>query len=140
MKRTVVLVCATIGAILVSGARNFAQDQPEQTAQPRRIQPWTGTPEMALVAARSGATIPLSTYSILPSKENGNKKLTGTIVGTSPFSSPRSGSVINAVVVPLIFDIEGTIFDPTTPNACDSGYSAITRFNLVGPACPQSQF
>lgn len=95
-----------------------------------------GTAEDAVFASRSGATIPLSTYSIAPTKVKGKKPLTGTLVGTSPFASSLSGSTINAVVVPVIFNIGGTVFDPTAPNSCDSGYSAVNRFNaspLVTP-------
>ena len=117
-------------AILAVATRNFAQERPERLVSAHAAKPWTGgTAEDAVFASRSGATIPLSTYSIAPTKVKGKKPLTGTLVGTSPFASSLSGSTINAVVVPVIFNIGGTVFDPTAPNSCDSGYSAVNRFN-----------
>ncbi len=132
-----VSVGIAVCAILAVATKNFAQDRPERLIPKYGREPWTGgTPDDALAAARSGATIPLSTYSISPTKVKEKKLLTGTIVGTSPFATPLSGVTINAVVVPLIFDIAGTIFDPNAPNSCDSGISAVSRFNaspLVQP-------
>ena len=137
-------VCAGIAvcAILAIATRNFAQDAGRQFPDKRvpskyAVKPWTdGTPEDAAFAARTGTTIPLSTYSFSPTKAKEKKPLTGTLVGTSPFASSLSGSTINAVLVPVIFNIGGTVFDPTAPNNCDSGYSAVNRFNaspLVQP-------
>ena len=127
-------ICAFTGfavcVILAVATQNFAQNPPEQSPSNHGVQPWTGTTEDALFAARAATTIPLSTYSIVPTKVTRKKPFTGTIVGTDPFSSTLSGVTINAVVVPMIFDIGGTIFDPTAPYSCDSGYSAVTRFNL----------
>ena len=116
--RYTVVVCAITAA-------QFAQAQAG-----RDIERWNGTAEQAIFASKSGATIPLSTYSIVPTKVNQKKPSTGTLVGGNPFSTPPTGSVVNAVIVPMIFNIGGTVFDPTAPNSCDSGYSAISRFNL----------
>jgi hypothetical protein len=124
-------------AILAVATRDRAQETPEKPIPRYGAKPWTeGTPEDAVAASRSGVTIPLSTYSISPTKVKEKKPLTGTIVGTSPFTTPLSGTTINAVVVPLIFNIGGTIFDPTAPNNCDSGYSAVNRFNASPMATP----
>ncbi len=114
-----VLASITISAcaVLALAPRNFAQDR-------------GGASEQALAASKSGTTIPMSSYSIVPTKTNGKKALTGTLAGGNPFSNPPTGSAINAVVVPTIFDIGGTIFDPTVGNSCDSGYTAVNRFNL----------
>jgi hypothetical protein len=117
MRYTLVLCALT--------AASFAQAPAE-----KGVEPWSGTADRAASAARSGATIPLATFSISPTKVKEKKTLTETIAGANPFSTPVSGSVINAVVVPIIFNIGGTIFDPTAPNSCDTGYSAINRFNL----------
>ena len=67
----------------------------------------------------------MSTYSIVATKDN--KTYTGTMVGTSPFG-PMSGSVIDAVVVPLIVKLGSNTFDPTLPDPCDSYVPAMTRF------------
>jgi hypothetical protein len=126
-------------AILAVPTKNFAQDRPEKLTLKYEARPWTGgTPEDAVAAARSGATIPLSTYSIAPTKVKEKKPLTGTIVGTSPFATPLSGVTINAVVVPLIIGIGSSTFDPTAPNNCgvEAGNSALNSFNespLVQP-------
>lgn len=105
-------------AILAVATTNLAQDVDRGTAGkliPRfgRDPRTGGTPEDAVAASKSGATIPLSTYSISPTKVKEKKPLTGTIVGTSPFDTTLSGSTIDAVVVPVIFNIGGTMFDPT---------------------------
>jgi hypothetical protein len=100
-------------AILAVAAKDFAQ-------------------ERTVAAARSGATIPLSTYSISPTKVREKKPLTGTILGTSPFPTPLTGSTIDAVLVPIIFDIGGAMFDPAAPNDCDSGISAVNALKLFG--------
>jgi hypothetical protein len=138
MRRTLIAT-AIFGAILVAALSVHGQDGPEKLI-PRHVREvWTGgTPEDALAAAKAGATIPLSTYSFSPTKVKQKRALTGTIVGTSPFAATLSGATINAVVVPLIFNIGGTIFDPTAPNNCgvEAGVSAVNRFNaspLVQP-------
>jgi len=98
----------------------------------------TATAEEARAASKGGATVPLSTYTISPTKIKEKRPLTGTLVGGNPFSNPPTGSTINAVLVPVIFDIGGVIFDPTAPNNCgvEGGESAVLRFNaspLVQP-------
>lgn len=59
-------------------------------------------------------------------------------MGTSPFVTPLTGATIDALLVPIIFNIGGTLFDPTAPNNCgvEAGVSAVNRFNaspLVQP-------
>src|SRR5262249_16508020 len=56
--------------------------------------------------------------------------LTGTLVGGNPFSNPPTGSTINAILVPMVFNINGTVFDPTAADSCDANYSAVNRFNF----------
>jgi hypothetical protein len=75
------------------------------------------------------ATIPMSTYSFVATKGTSKKPYTGTLAGTSPFASPLSGSTIPVVVVPMVVNINGTVFDPTAPNSCgaEAGVSAMTR-------------
>jgi hypothetical protein len=125
MKRSLMVSTTISVAVLALTGRNFAQNRLEG-----------GAAEQALAASKSGTTIPMSAYSIVPTKTSGKKALTGTLAGGNPFSNPPTGSTINAVVVPVIFNIGGTIFDPTAPDSCDSGYSAVNRFNaspLVQP-------
>jgi len=129
-QKLVVCTVVALGAFLAGVTSNFAQDRPEKTAANQDVVKWSATAEQALASSKSGATVPLSTYSIVPTKVKSKKAFTGTIVGGNPFSNPPTGSAITAVVVPTIFDIGGTIFDPTAPNNCDTGYSAVDRFNL----------
>jgi hypothetical protein len=121
--------------ILAVGTTNFAQKKPDEASSIHLNKPWTdGTPEEAQAAANVGLTIPLSTYSLMATKDPipKNKKLqprTGTIVGTDPFAVALSGSTISAVVVPLIIKIGAVTFDPTAPNNCDpTGYSSLQQF------------
>jgi hypothetical protein len=72
-------------------------------------------------------TLPMHTYSIFSTKDNTNR--TGVMLGTSPFASPLTGTTISTVIIPLSITIGSTVFDPTAPNSCDSGISAVSRFN-----------
>jgi hypothetical protein len=127
----VIAVCA----FLAVATKDFPQNK---AARPPKLnlkydsKPWAdGTPESAARAAKMGATIPLSTYSITVTKDNERKARTGTIAGTSPFASTLSGSTINAIVIPLVFTIGSSTFDPTAlnPAGCaDTGASAMDRF------------
>ena len=107
-------------------AQNVTQIVPGQLSAYSTAVPWTsGAPADAKMQSVAGATIPMSTYSIVATKDN--KTYTGTMVGTSPFG-PMSGSVIDAVVVPLIVKLGSNTFDPTLPDPCDSYVPAMTRF------------
>jgi hypothetical protein len=121
-------------AILALTPNTFAQEvEKAKTAASRVIyesRPWTGgTSADAQNASKAGATIPLSTWSFIATKSTGKKASTGTFVGTSPFAATLSGSTINAVVVPIVFSIGSSIFDPTAPNNCgvENGVSAENR-------------
>jgi hypothetical protein len=89
--------------------------------------PWKqGGRKDAMRMALAGTTIPLAQYSFSASKDGQN--YTGVVAGTSPFSTPPTGSTINAVVVPLKITIGSTTFDATAPNSCDGNVPALTRF------------
>ena len=103
------VVCAVASAMLTLATKSFSQGNSGKS--------------------NGGPTIPLATFSVSPTKVKEKKPLTESIVGTNPFSITPSGSVIDAVIVPMVFNIGGTIFDPTAPNTCDSNVSAINRFN-----------
>ena len=121
----------TIVAGATSAQKLIAQEQATQA--PRLpgyfvTQPWTeGTPADAAAQALSSATIPMSTYSFVSTKDG--KTYTGTLVGTSPFAATKTGSTIPVVVVPLKVTVGTTIFDPSAANSCDAGVSVVTRFN-----------
>jgi hypothetical protein len=65
-------------------------------------------------------------YSITATKDNSTR--TGVMVGTSPYAKPLTASTISTVIVPVQVIIDNMHFDPTAPNSCDSGVSAVSRF------------
>jgi len=133
MKRpstTTMLVLCILVTLLATATRNSAQGQAEKVYQSRGLEQWAGTAEQAVSASVSGATIPLATFSWNPTKVKEKKALVETIVGTNPFSTPLTGTSINAVIIPMAFNIGGVVFDPTAPNSCDNNYSVVDRFNL----------
>jgi len=92
------------------------------------------TPEMkkgrpqdtAAIMQQSAAatTIPLWKYSTVAYDSN---TYTGMMVGRSPFFNGARTTSIPTVIVPIIFNIGGTIFDPTTiDTACGFTSSAVT--------------
>src|SRR5262249_53982356 len=89
--------------------------------------PWReGTVEEALQQSATGATIPMVNYKVKSTKD-GNV-YSGVLVGTSPFKKPATGTTINAVIIPLRFEIGTSVFDPSVANSCDSNVSPLVRF------------
>ena len=122
MKTTGVLVARTAAAVaaavLFTGVSVYPQGISSlQTAKPEAN------------GGRANTSIPMSTYSFVSTKSKSKKPYTGTLAGTSPFASTLSGSTIPVVVVPVVVNINGTVFDPTAPNYCgaEGGVDAITR-------------
>jgi hypothetical protein len=122
MKKTVVLVARTAGALTAAVLFTGAIVYPQGTSSPKAAKPDAN-------GGKPNASIPMSTYSVVATKGRSKKPFTGTLVGTSPFASTLSGSTIPVVVVPVVVNINGTVFDPTAPNYCGSegGVPAITR-------------
>ena len=75
--------------------------------------------DLAAIASQnsSSSTIPLWNYSTVAYDSN---TYTGMMVGRSPFFHGARTTNVHAVIVPIIFNIGGTVFDPT---AIDSGCS-----------------
>jgi hypothetical protein len=121
MKHTVALVARTAAAVTVAvlftAAIVYPQGSSLNTAKPEAN------------GRRSNTSIPMSTYSFVATKGRSKKPYTGTLAGTDPFASTLSGSTIPVVVVPVVVNINGTVFDPTAPNYCgaEGGVDAITR-------------
>ena len=121
-------------ALLVGQQLAFASEKEEdEEGHKKQLQgyythePWTGgTPANAAFNALAGTTIPLFTYSYAATKDASTRN--GTMVGTSPFAATLTGSTISTLVVPLKITIGANVFDPSAPNACDSGISAVSRF------------
>jgi hypothetical protein len=131
---TLTLFAAAALAIAVTQQNVSAQEQ----VPPVRLQdfhihkPWQGgTHADAAIQALAGATIPMFNYSIVATKDGTTR--TGTMVGTSPFTTPASTS-ISVVVVPLKITIGSATFDPrvavTGAKPCDGGVAALTRLGL----------
>jgi hypothetical protein len=77
---------------------------------------------MTQVAA--SATIPLWNYTTIGYD---GKSYSGVMVGRSPFFHGSRTTSIQTIIVPIIFNIGGTIFDPTAiDNACHLTASAVT--------------
>jgi len=121
MKKAVALVAriaaAMAAAVLLTGVIVY----PQGISSPATTKPEAN--------GKSSRSIPMSTYSFVATKGRSKKPYTGRLVGTSPFASTLSGSTIPVVVVPVVVNIDGTVFDPTAPNYCGSegGVDAITR-------------
>ncbi|HEX5106260.1 MAG TPA: hypothetical protein VFV87_20715, partial [Pirellulaceae bacterium] len=117
MKRTIVFVIVAVitAVVAFTGAVAYAQDVSRQANASR--------------GKSNETSIPMVTYSSAATKVSSKKPYTGTLAGTSPFASTLSGSTIPVVVVPVVVNINGTVFDPTAPNFCgpEGGVSAITR-------------
>jgi hypothetical protein len=84
----------------------------------------------ALRQSAAGLTIPLSKYSVDSTKDGGHYE--GVLVGGDPFSGVASPVTIDVVVIPLEIGIitaddQFVVFDPTLPNTCDGGVSAVER-------------
>ena len=87
-----------------------------------------------------GDTVPLTPLSVYTASDHFNI----VMVGGDPlaFSTKTIATTIHAVVIPLVFlvntkDNKLKLFDPTQPNSCDGGVSAVDRFKqspLVQPA------
>jgi hypothetical protein len=89
--------------------------------------PWNrGTYREARQMALAGQTIPLASYSFKASKDG--VTYSGSLVGTSPFSTPLKGTTINVTIIPLKVTIGTAVFDPTASNPCDGNVSDVTRF------------
>ncbi len=132
MRKLILVTFAVIGS-LTGPARLLAQTVEAQASLKPALTgyythvPWDGgTRADAAFQALSGTTIPMSTYSFVATKDN--RTYTGTLVGTSPFASPKTGTTINAVIVPLKISIGASIFDPSAANSCDGNVSPLLRF------------
>jgi len=94
------------------------------------VVPWQGgTTTDALSQSASGATLPMSPYIEIASKD-GNP-YGGVLVGGNPMVAGPLPVTLHAVVIPLVVEIVSstiTTFDPTKANSCDGGVSALTRF------------
>jgi len=126
----IVSIAATAALVACSvPMQSFAQES-AQLKLHYGVVPWTGgTNNDALGQAASGATVPMSTYVQIATKD-GNPYI-GVIVGGDPMIAGPAPVTLHAVVIPLVIQIVGTsvtTFDPTKANSCDGGVSAVTRF------------
>lgn len=80
--------------------------------------PFPGDPEDALSASAAKKTIPLSKLTFTATKDK--KNYTDVIVGQSPTvaAAQRTTTKVDILVVPVKIEIGGSVFDPTTVNAC----------------------
>lgn len=139
--RTVPIAAFTL---LFAATLSFAQEpvSPQIDSQ-ADVESLTGaTTEDAVSQCASEAAIPLSPYTFNSTKSGNNVPYNGCLVGGDPFSPNPNPVTIDAVFIPLIILItqpDGSVvtFDPTAPDPCDGGFSAVSRFKgspLVVPS------
>src|SRR5262249_575235 len=81
-----------------------------------------------LAQVSTGATIPMWSYSLTATKDG--KPYSGFMVGRSAFARGKTTTTIPTVIVPLVFTISGTTFDPTAVDTC-FGPNTMTDVQLV---------
>ena len=112
---------------LVLASLSFAQDAPLAPVGEYGVVPWTGgTVDDALNQSASGATVPLSAYPFVATKDGSAR--VAVLVGGNPVFAGPFPVTIDAVVIPVKMAIGAKVFDPTAKNACDGSVSALTRF------------
>jgi len=120
----------TISALvaLSFATRSFAQEPPVPETDPHYgVEPWTeGTVDDAISQAAAGATIPMSLYPLVSTKDNTGRAV--ALVGGNPLVAGPTPVTIDAVVIPVTIAIGSSVFDPTAKNSCDGDVSALTRF------------
>jgi hypothetical protein len=77
-----------------------------------------GKVEDALSDAIIGKTIPLASFSLKASKTGLTYK--DTVVGGNPFSTTKTTTSINVLIIPVVVEIGSTKFDPTAIDNCVS--------------------
>jgi hypothetical protein len=113
-------------ALMIPAGQSFGQ----QLGAPNGMSaygvvPWTeGTGDDALNQSLSGTTIPMSLYPFASTKDKTLRTI--TLVGGDPLGPIPT--TIDVVVVPVVIAVGADVFDPTKPNSCDGGVSALTRF------------
>lgn len=132
-KFTVGVLAMTVTATLGTWQYLSAQEQGLAGLSPTQLRgyfthvPWDGgTHSDASFQTLAGLTIPMFSYSVTSTKDNTAR--TGTMVGTSPFTTPLAGTTINAVIIPVRVIVGASIFDPTLPDLCDLSISTVSRF------------
>jgi hypothetical protein len=105
----------------------FAQANQNHLRAYYATRPLNATPEQIDRAVGGAATLPMWRFNVTSSRD-GNA-YSGLMVGTDPSTNVTSS--IPAVVVPIIFKMpDGTIFDPTQPDPCEST-GALSDLQLV---------
>jgi hypothetical protein len=112
-----------------TGTRQAPIDLPAGASPRFTVVPLHGATNADLRAV--GATIPMWDYTTTSSRDG--LTYSGTMVGSaSPFSSTDTTTTVTTQIVPLIFTIDGKIFDPTAADPCAAaplpGTSDLTLF------------
>jgi hypothetical protein len=132
MKRALLMIlCLIAVAVTVIKVKVHAQDPVLNGYY--TVKPWTGGNQNdAMVMANASATIPLGSFTFTASKDGGS--YTDVIVGQSPFRRGHSPTTVKILVVPVIINIGGNIFDPTAANNCGGsmGHTDVANF-LASP-------
>src|ERR1700747_1341312 len=114
-------IIAVLGVVWLAPFTLFAQTGPSNHRPLHgffAVAPWKeGTHADAIRQSLAATTVPMSSYSIMASKD-GNS-YSGTIVGGSPWGGPTT-TQLSAVVVPLKISIGTATFNPTTTDSCNN--------------------
>ena len=100
-----------------SGTKQAPMDLPAGARPRYRVVPLHGATDADVRAAlAAGTTIPMWSYSTTSSRDG--MVYSGSMVGTSPFTSPDTSTTVQTEIIPLILTIGGKAFDPTAPDPC----------------------
>lgn len=126
MKRLTAIVLGIAAAFTAS--RSLANDAPLKgflTVLPvvRSV------PAPASLPSSAVKPLPSFQYSYKASADLGGGTYSGTIIGTSPFATTKTGVSIKTQIVPLVITInDGTTtvkYDPTAADSCNGGHTAL---------------
>ena len=128
MKRILVLSLASSALLFLASMNGVAQEVDKSALHPYfAVRPHpNANPEEMVKQAAQGTGLTVWSYSTKSSR-NGTT-YTGSMVGSDPNTS-NTTTTITAQIVPIIFSINGTTFDPTKPdNTCEAGKVPLKLF------------
>jgi len=133
-------VCG-LAAVCVSASVTFAQQAQQQQKLKGyyAVRPLNASPEAVSKAlSPSAVSLSLFNYSVVSSRDSNS--YSGVIVGTDP--STNVGTKVATKVIPLIFKFpDGTILDPTKPDACaGSGTYSDLQLAVNSPIVQSTDF
>lgn len=126
MKRTIV-VSITIAALLCAISGVAQQSEKAALKGYFTVKPHPNADHAQVLEDGALATgLPMWSYSITSTRDGGN--YSGVMVGASPYTS-NATTTITSQVIPIIFTIGSTVFNPTKADStCEGGKVPLTLF------------